>query len=77
MHGVFIFFSFQTKYNETKQKLLTLQHQMQMEKESVKVMEKDLQHLKSENSSVKENVNYISLVHDFCFLVILSLVAFL
>ncbi|VDK76748.1 unnamed protein product [Litomosoides sigmodontis] len=45
----------EAKYNETKQKLLTLQHQIQVEKESVKVMEKDLQHLKSENSCVKEN----------------------
>ncbi|EFO21050.2 hypothetical protein LOAG_07437 [Loa loa] len=41
--------------NEAKQKLLTLQQQVQMEKESVKMMERDLQRLESENSCVKEN----------------------
>ncbi|MCP9260995.1 hypothetical protein DINM_004388 [Dirofilaria immitis] len=41
--------------NEAKQKLLALQQQVQMEKESVKMIERDLQRLKSENSYVKEN----------------------
>uniref|UniRef100_A0A1I8EUD6 Uncharacterized protein n=1 Tax=Wuchereria bancrofti TaxID=6293 RepID=A0A1I8EUD6_WUCBA len=43
--------------NGDKQKLFTLQQQVQIEKESVKMMERDLQRLKSENSYVKENVN--------------------
>ncbi|EJW84833.1 hypothetical protein WUBG_04256 [Wuchereria bancrofti] len=41
--------------NGDKQKLFTLQQQVQIEKESVKMMERDLQRLKSENSYVKEN----------------------
>ncbi|CAG9537312.1 unnamed protein product, partial [Cercopithifilaria johnstoni] len=45
----------EAEHNETKQKLLALQNQVQMEKQSVKMMERDLQHLKSENSCVKEN----------------------
>ncbi|VBB28256.1 unnamed protein product [Acanthocheilonema viteae] len=45
----------ETEHNEAKQKLLTLQQQVQAEKESLKVMERDLQRLKSENSCIKEN----------------------
>uniref|UniRef100_A0A0R3RQ58 Unconventional myosin-XVIIIa n=1 Tax=Elaeophora elaphi TaxID=1147741 RepID=A0A0R3RQ58_9BILA len=45
----------ETQYSEAKQKLLTLQQEIQVEKESVKVMGRDLQHLKSENSCIKEN----------------------
>lgn len=41
--------------NGDKQKLFTLQQQIQIEKESIKMMERDLQRLKSENSYVKEN----------------------
>ncbi|VDO32893.1 unnamed protein product [Onchocerca flexuosa] len=41
--------------NEAKQKLLTLQQQIQLERESAKMMERNLQRLKSENSYVKEN----------------------
>ncbi|VDM92488.1 unnamed protein product, partial [Onchocerca ochengi] len=45
----------ETEYDEAKQKLLTLQQQIQSERESAKMMERDLQRLKSENSYVKEN----------------------